>query len=930
MIDWLAREGWILVNYWLLSSAAALAVIPMLFRLLPAMPDRGVTLARTAGTMLVPLLYWFIAVLGLMPNTAGSMVLAWIIVLGLSVVVVLQVRRDNQVVLRDWWRANGRIVLAAELLFLVMLVAFALFRAHQNTLTTTEKPMDLAFMSAIQQSESFPPDDPWFSGYAISYYYFGYAVSAMNATLAGVPSTTGYNMHLALIFALAAQAAFGVVANLARIGQREEDTPAQRAPGSGRAILAGTLGAVILLMMGNFHFPLVEVPFRNAWFDDSYYSFWDAKDRDYQPMFGRDLLDPADRGENHFWYFGNARVITERLPTRDIDAGEYYNGIIQQTPQRVGGELVNEVIDETPAFSFVLGDSHPHVMTLPFVLLALGLALNIAAGKAPPGIAQTLLYGVVIGGLIFANTWDAPIYIIVMVGAELIRRVRRMSSYGRGITAYDWGMLLTFGVALLLIGVLSVLPFLIGFRSQLAGVLPNVLFPTRPQQLFLVFGPFLLLLGGYLTTVFWGAGRQGRMSWAAGWSITSIVLLGLILLAALLVNNGAISPSYQLTIARHIPPPTPELASGRDDAWAWLNSTILTRRLDTLLTHILLLTVIALSVARLLPGMSRRGGTEASHQPMRSVAAYTTSQGFVVLIVGAGAGLVLIPEFIYLRDNFGWRMNTVFKLYYQAWVLFSIASAYAVYRLVLLPPGGERGAVMLRWISTAVAIVVVGGGTTYFAIGTYWRAVIEPGRLAVVQEREIDDSGESQLVSRIVWRDVPLTLDGGGSFTAPVDYAAIRCLEEQIGREAAVVAEANPKRAIELEPPGMVNYNPNHARTGSLTGIPVVLGWPGHQEQWRGVTYAPMIDARSEALDLLFEASALNQVEDVIAQYGITHVLYGTIERSYYGISGEQKFVDNYELICEVIDESAMVPQIARVYRVTPLQDVLPSEDAVE
>jgi len=37
-----------------------------------------------------------------------------------------------------------------------------------------------------------------------------------------------------------------------------------------------------------------------------------------------------------------------------------------------GGE--QELIDEFPAFSFVLGDLHPHVLSMPFVMLAMGLA----------------------------------------------------------------------------------------------------------------------------------------------------------------------------------------------------------------------------------------------------------------------------------------------------------------------------------------------------------------------------------------------------------------------------------------------------------------------------------------------------------------------------------------------------------------------------
>src|SRR5690606_10357058 len=34
-------------------------------------------------------------------------------------------------------------------------------------------------------------------------------------------------------------------------------------------------------------------------------------------------------------------------------------------------------IDEFPQFSFLLADNHPHVTALPFVLLALGMSLNL-------------------------------------------------------------------------------------------------------------------------------------------------------------------------------------------------------------------------------------------------------------------------------------------------------------------------------------------------------------------------------------------------------------------------------------------------------------------------------------------------------------------------------------------------------------------------
>ncbi len=51
---------------------------------------------------------------------------------------------------------------------------------------------------------------------------------------------------------------------------------------------------------------------------------------------------------------------------------------------------------------------------------------------------------------------------------------------------------------------------------------------------------------------------------------------------------------------------------------------------------------------------------------------------FVLFLIILGALLTLAPEFVYLRDQFSWRMNTIFKFYFQAWILWSLAASYAI------------------------------------------------------------------------------------------------------------------------------------------------------------------------------------------------------------------------------------------------------------
>ena len=50
-------------------------------------------------------------------------------------------------------------------------------------------------------------------------------------------------------------------------------------------------------------------------------------------------------------------------------------------------------------------------------------------------------------------------------------------------------------------------------------------------------------------------------------------------------------------------------------------------------------------------------------------------------MIGLALLLAYSVEFVYLRDLFGTRMNTVFKFYFQAWVMLALAAAFGVSRL---------------------------------------------------------------------------------------------------------------------------------------------------------------------------------------------------------------------------------------------------------
>lgn len=810
ILDWFGREGGALVAWWVLSSLMALAVLPLCARLLGGLADKGYTLARTVGLLLVSFVFWFLASLGGLTNSVGSMVLALVLVAGIA---WLLLKRDFK--WADYWRGQKRLIIASEILFAVLLIGWTIVRIHHPDTSTTEKPMELAFISGIMRSEVFPPNDPWMAGYSISYYYFGYVMVAMLSSLSGVTSTVGFSLTVALWFALSGLTAFGVVYNMVMA----------RGALFRAALGAGLLASFFLVFMSNAQFPLVELPYQMGVGEQSYYQYWRVPERENAPTsLNNAPLDPSTW--SYWWWFRGSRVLSDRW----IDGQEMPRWWAQP-------------ISEFPNFSFVLADNHPHVLALPFAVMALGMALNIAVLERAPRREEVLLYGVVVGGLIFLNTWDGPIYLTLFVGAQALWRVR-----ARGALAMDdlW-QLVTFGLSLLAIALVAYFPFFVGFRSQAAGVLPNPVTPTYFPQFFLMFAPFLLMGGAFLWAEAWRAREQ--MAWRRG-ILSTLALLGvLVLVMGALMFVGALVPAARNYVAETVQ---------NSGGWGAVLPQFIQRRLEYAPSLLVLLLALAAIVARLFAPVR-----QFSHVAEGSATRYSASTAFALLLMGAGAGLILIPEFIYLRDNFGTRINTVFKFYYQAWVALSLACAYGAY--VLLSAPQERLSAPLRAFVGGMLALVIGAGSLYGIFAIHTRAI-----------REFNPP------------DKRLTLDGGRYMTLnPEDYEAVRCLDALVQGDEAVVAEAVRDA-----------YAPQYARVGSITGIPIVIGWENHERQWRGATYQEVAGSRAVDIERLFSHQDWWVALEIIQRYGIDYVFFGQTERNQYGSQGEAKFEENGRLVC--------------------------------
>ncbi len=898
LLDWLSREGHIVFSWWLWISLAGAAAFPLCLGLLRGLPDKGYTLARALGLLLATLIFWLLASFGYLDNSAGSIILSWLLLLIISLLAYQRFADGDQIA--AWWRENRALVLVAELLFVILFFGWALFRAHQNGLSATEKPMELAFFSAAQRSVAFPPNDPWMSGYAISYYYMGYVMWSALATLSGIGSTIGFNLTVASLFALAGLTAFGVAYNLVRSRMRANADRGFAAASSPAAIASGLLAMALLVLVGNFQMIFIEAPIqaRAASLEDL--EFWGPQ---AQPKFNegayqqkadaRVTLHSSTWG--NWWWFRASRVITDY----DLD----------------GKPIGTQPIDEFPAFSFILGDNHPHVLALPFAMMGIGMMLNLTLNRRRPARDEILLYGLAVGGLTFLNAWDGPIYLCGFVGAEALRRLMR-SECGR-LAGGDWIALARFSATLALIALIAYLPHFVGFRSQAGGLLPNLLHPTQFRHFFIMFGPLIAPLGAYLLIETWRGRLAHRLNWRFALTAAGMLLLTLAGIMILLGALIALSNPNMAVIGNTAVAP---------DEFGEMVSRIIQRRIDFGLTSIILLLGIVIILARVFPA---RAQAQAGGEVAITWIKYPSASGFALLLIGMGLFLTVFPDFLYLKDNFGVRINTVFKFYYQAWALWSIAAAYAAYSIIAdssLP----RPHPLLRLGFALIVALSMAAGLVYTAESLYHRSQVETGRHRFVDPRyyaapaewekavrrvaegqwvepgtilfsraSLIEATEADLIRAqhegiAVFQDDALTieerlsLDGAHGLLNPDDQIAIECLSELVGRADAVVAEA-------VGDPYRIEFG----RVGTLAGIPIVLGWENHERQWRGNTYASIAGTRNADMRRLYTAADMGEVDDIIKRYGIDYILYGASERQRYGELGEDKFLDQLPVACQ-------------------------------
>jgi len=231
------------------------------------------------------------------------------------------------------------------------------------------------------------------------------------------------------------------------------------------------------------------------------------------------------------------------------------------------------------------------------------------------------------------------------------------------------------------------------------------------------------------------------------------------------------------------------------------------------------------------------GRTASAHHHLR----LSPSVLFVFLLIFIGVALTLSVEFVYLRDVFNTRMNTVFKFYFQGWVMMACASAYGVWWL--LNRGDKVIGAVGKYLFLALAGLLIVAGMFYPVFAFDDRVNGFKGSL----KPNLD--GTSVLAQR-----------------SPDDWAAITWLNQNIS-DAPVILEA---------PGGSYAYE---GRISALTGLPAVLGWSAHEDQWRG-SYIEQ-GKREPDIAAIYTSRDDQKTLDLLHKWNIKYVILGETERNY-------------------------------------------------
>ena len=813
-----------LLSLLVIVEATAILVLLPLSTATSHLPDKGFMLAKIIGILSIGYIPWLLSSLKVLPFTRETIGLT---ILAMSILwAVVLWKRGTQVL--DTVRSNWKIFAVEEAVFIVAFLFLYQVRVLNPDLWHPwrggEKPMDFAYLNALVRSQYMPPYDPWFAGGYLNYYYFGQVIIASIIKLAGIVPSVAYNLAVPLLFALSAGSCFSIAYNMVAVAGLR-----LRQPIVLPATAAGLAAVIFVLILGNVDGGLqLAATLQKA---------------------GGVSLDSTIPGVSGLaaWVTGTIKIVT--VGSGDLPLFDYWRSSRMMAPAAS--------ITEFPYFTFLFADLHAHLISIPFTLGIISIFWALIS--LPPGVSifknliLLLIAGWMLGAVRWINSWDYPTYLILGLIAIGIREY-----LAHRVMGWRPAVMIMMKFAVVLVSSLSLyLPLSMSYELFYSGVQPTPE-TTKVQQYLAIHGLFLFVVSTFLAMHLW--------DWANRTGVTKVI--------GLYVRYWWKARRVTSLCRRFSRNKKPSLVLTTLPFWLTMSAMVvlgigimfsLTASLLTLLSAIAVVIITSL----LQYPRSRAELPDMLEIPTASL--YAASLFLIALLIGVGVELVAI------KGDIG-RMNTVFKFYLQAWVLYGIGSAYALWWLFsrraytesghLIAPRSTRLTTSVdRWRGPwSLPLAVLVAGTLVYPIAA---TPMRVGDRFVPLPATTDG---------MAYMEHAVYQDEYGPIDLKWDYDAILWMQDNL-RGTPVIME------------GVTPIYRWGSRVSVYTGLPTVIGWDWHQKQQRW-GYQWMVDQRvtdvSKAFGTIDQALALSTLK----KYEVEYVFIGQLERLYYPEDGINKFYD--------------------------------------
>ena len=555
--------------------------LPTTLILFKNLSDKGYGLTKILGISVVGFLVWSLVSWGIFEYSSVVVIISVLLVLAANTILFIFKRKELISLFKRYWQ----IFTIEETIFVLAFIAFVALRMFNPDLWHPyrggEKPMELAHINALTRSLYLPPYDPWYSGGVLNYYYYGHFLVTNLIKICGIVPTTAFNLAIPTFFAMAASASFSLGFNIFSGTITKKNNLLKRVksnrPITWTATLAGLTAMMFVCLLGN--------------------------------------LDGAAQILSGIWdklINGSAWM-----------SFDYWKSSRMMPPDPPGFEVT-----EFPFFTFLFADLHPHLISIPFTLLLLGIMLALvvsSVGKTSRKMISAnealliITMAIVLGSVRVINAWDFPTYFVLGCSSLMLHEL--FVHGGAGIVVV--GRWLLKALILYLLSFLAFMPFYTNYENFYSSLEPTTN-KTDLGQAGMILGVFLTILISYFFI-----NRKGIYPFSDMKTISITPRRALyIVLIAMLVGY---------------------LVSGPGKALLG----------NTAMVALFIMGAIGYTVISLL----KKFDYEAKYR------------AFNFLILLMAFAIIFGVEIVRITGDID-RMNTVFKFYLQAWVLLGIGCSY--------------------------------------------------------------------------------------------------------------------------------------------------------------------------------------------------------------------------------------------------------------